>query len=224
MSPSISATTLVLWNWQRFIGFSNIRAHRRIFLQAFSHHLAWLINLKRLFNVSPSCFDDCSAISTISCSFLSFDSWKQRIERWLWCRRDDLNNGEGQQITRAIQQRLLSIYWLGSLSPSAHWPNSRTATTNATTDDQRQQAVPLIVVVAADFVEQHIPTTLLHLISLLRSRLYSIRDQAHDCLSKCMTILGKRCFKFIVEELIADIQRDYRHSVRRHTILIDISS
>ena len=176
MSPSISATTPVLSNWQRFIGFSNIRAHRRIFLQGFSHHLAWFINLKRLFNVSPSCFHDCSGISTISCSFLSFDSWKQQIERWLWCRRDDPNNGEDRQITRAIQERLLPIYWLRILSPSAHWPNSRTATKNATTDDQRQQAAPLIVVVSADFVERHISRILLHPISLLRARLFSIRS------------------------------------------------
>jgi hypothetical protein len=42
-----------------------------------------------------------------------------------------------------------------------------------------------------------------------------------------MTILGKRYFKFIVEELIAGLQRGYQHLVLLHTIhtlLIQISS
>ena len=112
------------------------------------------------------------------------------------------------------------------------------ATKNATIDDQRQQAVlltitcaliatKLIVVFPHDFIEQHISTILLHLITLLRSRLYSIRDQARDCLCKCVTILGKRYLKFIIEELIAGLQRGYQHFVLLHTvhtILIHISS
>jgi hypothetical protein len=54
--------------------------------------------------------------------------------------------------------------------------------------------------------------------SSFTSRLDSIRVQARDCLSKCRTILGKRYFKFIVEELIADLQRGYQHFVLLHTI------
>ena len=154
---------------------------------------------------------------------------------------DDPTSGEGQRITRAIQQRLLPMI-LDVLSQNSFsidtLTNSGTATKNATIDEQRQQAVlltvtcaliatKLIVVFSPDFVEQHIATILLHLIGLLRSRLYSIRDQARDCLSKCMTILGKRYFKFIVEELIAGLQRGYQHFVLLHTIhtlLIHISS
>jgi hypothetical protein len=98
-------------------------------------------------------------------------------------------------------------------------------TKNATIDDQRQQAVlltvtQLIVVFSPDFVEQHMYSTiLLHLISL-RSRLDLIRVQARDCLSKCTTILGKRYFKFIIEELIAGLQRGSQHFVLLHTIQI----
>jgi U3 small nucleolar RNA-associated protein 20 len=116
--------------------------------------------------------------------------------------------------------------------------NSGTSTKTATMDDQRQQAVlltitcsliatKLIVVFSHDFIEQHISTILLHLITLLRSRLYSIRDQARDCLCKCITILGKRYFKFIIEELISGLKRGYQHFVLLHTIhtiLIHISS
>lgn len=115
---------------------------------------------------------------------------------------------------------------------------SGVSTKNATIDDQRQQAVlltvtcsliatKLIVIFSNDFIEQHVSTILLHLITLLRSRLYSIRDQARDCLCKCVTILGKRYFKFIIEELITGLQRGYQHFVLLHTIhtiLIHISS
>ena len=113
-----------------------------------------------------------------------------------------------------------------------------TATKNASIEDQRQQAVlltitcsliatKLIVVFPSDFIEEHISTILLHLITLLRSRLYSTRDQARDCLCKCITIVGKRYFKFIIQELIAGLQRGYQHFVLLHTvhsILIHISS
>ena len=154
---------------------------------------------------------------------------------------DDPNNGEGQRITRAIQQRLLPMI-LDLLSQNSFsidtLTNSGAATKNATIDDQRQQAVlltvtcaliatKLIVVFPHEFIEQHISTILLHLISLLRSRLYSIRDQARDCLCKCTTILGKRYFKYFVEEMIAGLQRGYQHFVLLHTIhtlLIHISS
>jgi hypothetical protein len=79
----------------------------------------------------------------------------------------------------------------------------------------------LIAVFSPDFVEQDISTILLH------SHLNSIRDQARDCLSKCMAILCKRYFKCIVEELIAGLQRGYQHFVllhTMHTLLIHISS
>ena len=112
------------------------------------------------------------------------------------------------------------------------------STKNATIDDQRQQAVlltitcsliatKLLVLFPNQFIEQHISTILLHLISLLRSRIYSIRDQARDCLCKCVQILGKRYFKYLVEELIAGLQRGYQHFVLLHTIhslLIHIST
>jgi hypothetical protein len=45
----------------------------------------------------------------------------------------------------------------------------------------------LIVVLSPDFIEHHLST------NLLRSRLYSMRDQARDC-------HGKRHLKFIVED------------------------
>ncbi|CAF4293176.1 unnamed protein product, partial [Adineta steineri] len=67
----------------------------------------------------------------------------------------------------------------------------------------------------------------LHLVTLLRSRIYSIRDQARDCLCKCITVFGKRYLKFIIEELIAGLQRGYQHFVLLHTvhtILIHIST
>jgi len=115
---------------------------------------------------------------------------------------------------------------------------SGTSTKSATIDDQRQQAIlltitcsliatKLIAVFPHDFIEQRISTILLHLITLLRSRIYSIRDQARDCLCKCITILGKRYFKFIIEELISGLQRGYQHFVLLHTIhtiLIHLSS
>jgi hypothetical protein len=72
----------------------------------------------------------------------------------------------------------------------------RRRTTTSTIDDQRQQAVlltitcilivtKLIVVFSSDFIEHHLSTN--------RSRLYSMRNQARDCLSK-------RHLKFIVED------------------------
>ena len=112
------------------------------------------------------------------------------------------------------------------------------STKNATVDDQRQQAVlltvtcsliatKLIVVFSSEFIEQHVSSILLHLIALLRSRLYSIRDQARDCLCKVVTILGKRYFKYVIDELVAGLQRGYQHFVLLHTIhtlLIHIAS
>ena len=123
-----------------------------------------------------------------------------------------------RRITRAIQRRLLPriLNLLRKISFSINTlTNSGTATKNATIDEQRQQAVlltitcaliatKLIVVFSPDFLEQHIATILLHLIELLRSRLYLIRDQARNCLSKCMTILGERYFKFILKMFVND--------------------
>jgi hypothetical protein len=147
----------------------------------------------------------------------------------------------GERISRAIKQRLLPMI-LDLLSQNSFSIDSLTttgtATKNATIEDQRQQAVlltitcsliatKLIIPFPHDFVEQHISTILLHLITLLRSRLYSTRDQARDCLCKCLTILGKRYFKFLIEELISGLQRGYQHFVLLHTIhtiLIHISS
>ncbi|CAF1230765.1 unnamed protein product, partial [Adineta ricciae] len=151
------------------------------------------------------------------------------------------NKPESERIGKTIQQRLLPMI-LGLLSQNSFSIDGLTttgmATKNATVDDQRQQAVlititcsliamKLIVIFPSDFIEQHISTILLHLITLLRSRLYSIRDQARDCLCKCVTILGKRYLKFILEELIAGLQRGYQRFVLLHTIhtiLIHISS
>ena len=131
---------------------------------------------------------------------------------------------------------------LGLLSQNSFSIDSLTSTgmstKNATIEDQRQQAVlltitcsliatKLIVVFPHEFIEQYISTILLHLITLLRSRLYSIRDQARDCLCKCISILGKRYLKFILDELITGLQRGYQHFVLLHTvhaILIHISS
>ncbi|CAF3023094.1 unnamed protein product [Rotaria socialis] len=148
---------------------------------------------------------------------------------------------ENERISRTIQQRLLPMI-LDLLSQNSFSIDSLTtngiSTKNATIDDQRQQAVlltitcsliatKLIVIFPNDFIEQHISTILLHLLTLLRSRLYSIRDQARDCLCKCITILGKRYFKFIIEELIGGLKRGYQHFVLLHTIhtiLIHVSS
>jgi hypothetical protein len=146
---------------------------------------------------------------------------------------DDPNNGEGQRIARAIQQRLLPMIldrhsdqqWYGDEERHARRATSTSCSSDHYLCVDRHET--MIVVFSPDFVEQHISTILLHLISLLRSRLDSIRDQARDCLFKCMTILGKRYFKFIVEELIAGLQRGYQHLVLLHTIhalLIHISS
>ncbi len=138
----------------------------------------------------------------------------------------------GERISRTIQQRLLPMI-LSLLSENSFSIDSLTtsgiSTKNASIDDQRQQAVlltitcsliatKLIVIFSHDYIEQHISTILLHLITLLRSRLYSIRDQARNCLCKCITILGKRYFKYIIEELIAGLQRGYQHFVLLHTI------
>ena len=146
-----------------------------------------------------------------------------------------------ERISRTIQQRLLPKI-LNQLSQNSFSIDSLTtagiSTQNVTIDDQRQQAVlltitcsliatKLIVIFPNDFIEQHLSTILLHLIALLRSRLYSIRDQARDCLCKCIATLGKRYFKFIIKELIAGLQRGYQHFVLLHTIntiLIHISS
>ncbi|CAF4957017.1 unnamed protein product, partial [Rotaria sp. Silwood1] len=146
-----------------------------------------------------------------------------------------------ERISRTIQQRLLPMI-LDLLSQNSFSIDSLTtngiSTKNATIDDQRQQAVlltitcsliatKLIRIFSNDFIEQHISTILLHLLTLLRSRLYSIRDQARDCLCKCIIILGKRYFKFIIEELISGLQRGYQHFILLHTIhtiLIHISS
>mgnify|MGYP001035427567 FL=1 len=112
------------------------------------------------------------------------------------------------------------------------------ATKNASIEEQRQQAVLLTVTCAlisikllaifpSEYIEQHLSTVILHLITLLRSRIYSIRDQARDCLCKCITILGKRYLKFILEEIIAGLQRGYQQFVLLHTIhniLIHISN
>lgn len=112
------------------------------------------------------------------------------------------------------------------------------ATKNASIDDQRQQlvlvvvtcsiiATKLIVHFPNEFIEQHISTIILHIAGLLRSRLYSIRDQARDSLSKCVAIFGKRYFKFIVDELIGLLQRGYQKFVLLHTVhnlLIHIST
>ena len=154
---------------------------------------------------------------------------------------DDPNQGEGQRITRAIQQRLLPMI-LDVLSQKSFsidtLTSSGTGTKNATIDEQRQQALlltvtcaliatKLLVVFSPDYVKQHISTILRHLISLLRSRLYSIRDQARDCLYRCTSILGKRFFNYFVEEMIAGLHQGYQHFVFLHTIhtlLIHISS
>ena len=155
--------------------------------------------------------------------------------------QDGTTTTENERVNRTIQQRLLPMI-LDLLSQNSFSIDSLTtnglATKNATIDDQRQQAVlltttcsliatKLIVTFSHDFIEKHISTILLHLIALLRSRLYSVRDQARDCLCKCVTILGKRYLKFIIEELIAGLKRGYQHFVLLHTIhtlLIHISS
>ena len=111
------------------------------------------------------------------------------------------------------QEQFNSVYCRGFSIDTLS--NSGTARKNTTIDEKRQQAVlltvtcaltatKLIVVFSPDFVEQHIATISLHLIGLLRSGLYLIRDQACDCLSKCMTILGKRYFKFILRVFVDD--------------------
>lgn len=152
-----------------------------------------------------------------------------------------INENENESISRTIKQRLLPMI-LNLLSQNSFSIDGLTtngmSTKNATIDDQRQQAVlltitcsliatKLIVIFPHEFIEQHISTILLHLITLLRSRLYSIRDQARDCLCKSIIILGKRYFKFIIEELIAGLKRGYQHFVLLHTIhniLIHIST
>ena len=142
-----------------------------------------------------------------------------------------------ERITRAIQQRLLPMI-LDLLSQNSFSIDGLTNSTVANVEDQRQQAVlltitcsliatKLLVIFPHEYLEQHISTILLHLITLLRSRLYSIRDQARDCLCKCITILGKRYLKYLLEELIAGLQRGYQHFVLLHTvhcILIHISN
>lgn len=152
-----------------------------------------------------------------------------------------INNNENERIGKNIQQRLLPMI-INLLSENSFSIDSLTkngiSTKTSSIDDQRQQAVlltittsliaiKLIVIFPHEFIEQHISTILLHLITLLRSRIYSIRDQARDCLCKCITILGKRYFKFIIEELISNLQRGYQHFVLLHTIntiLIHIST
>lgn len=155
--------------------------------------------------------------------------------------RTEKEDDQDDRIRRTIQERLLPMI-LELLSQNSFSIDSLTVsgvgTKNATIDDQRQQAVlltitcsliatKLIVNFSHDFIEKHISTILLHIIALLRSRLYSVRDQARDCLCKCVTILGKRYFKFIVQELIAGLKRGYQRFVLLHTIhtlLIHISS
>ncbi|CAF3756939.1 unnamed protein product [Adineta steineri] len=151
------------------------------------------------------------------------------------------NKAESERISRTIQKRLLPMI-LDLLSQNSFSIEGLTtngvSTKTSSIDDQRQQAIlltvtcsliatKLIVIFPHDFIEQHISTILLHLITLLRSRIYSIRDQARDCLCKCITVFGKRYLKFIIEELIAGLQRGYQHFVLLHTvhsILIHIST
>ncbi|CAF1538026.1 unnamed protein product, partial [Rotaria sordida] len=142
-----------------------------------------------------------------------------------------------EQFKKRLLPMILNLLSQNSFSIDSLTTNG-ISTKNATIDDQRQQAVlltitcsliatKLIIIFSHDFIEQHISTILLHLLTLLRSRIYSIRDQGRDCLCKCIIIFGKRYFKFIIEELIAGLQRGYQHFVLLHTIhtiLIHISS
>ena len=200
------------------------------------------------FNVWLSCRDDCCGQSTINCSFSSSDNWKRRIDRWIWYKSDVWHErsrlspmpfiSKPQMIRRmanvnwsherfnSVCYRCLSICWVRILSQSTLWltvarrRRTRRSTSNVNklsllTVTCASIAMKLIVVFSSNFIEQHISPRRIH---LLRSRLYTIRDQARDWLCKCTTILDKRYVRFIVEELIAGLQRSYNIPNRRNRI------
>ncbi|CAF0872294.1 unnamed protein product, partial [Didymodactylos carnosus] len=155
------------------------------------------------------------------------------------------------RISRTIRERLLPMILTllsqnsfsidGLLSNSKDTSNieeKQQQTDNTTIDEQRQQAVlvtttcslisiKILSYFPSVYIEQYLSTILLHLIQLLRSRLYSIREQARDYLIKCIRILGKRYLKYIIQEICENLKRGYQHFVCLHTvhsILIHLST
>jgi len=141
------------------------------------------------------------------------------------------NDSNVEQIRQTIEKRFLPMIFQLLTENSFNVDKS-------TNDDERQQAVLLtttcslisskiLVTFDSNFVEKHISTIVLHLINLLRSRIYSIRDQTRETLCKILIIFGDRYLKFFVEELIGGLKRGFQHFVLLHTLnalLIHIDS